>query len=38
VARALEDAGADLLACADIEEGAALRGAGVSARFWCLAR
>jgi alanine racemase len=31
VARALEDAGADLLACADIEEGAALRAAGVSA-------
>src|SRR5438876_11166178 len=29
VARALEDAGADLLACADIEEGAVLRGAGV---------
>ncbi len=29
VARALEDAGADLLACADIEEGAALRAAGV---------
>jgi alanine racemase len=29
VARALEAAGADLLACADIEEGAALRGAGV---------
>jgi alanine racemase len=29
VALALEDAGADLLACADIEEGAALRGAGV---------
>jgi len=29
VARALEDAGADLLACADIEEGAALRDAGV---------
>src|ERR671922_1422358 len=29
VARALEDAGADLLACADIEEGAALRTAGV---------
>src|ERR1700730_7298393 len=28
VARALEDAGADLLACADIEEGAALRAAG----------
>ena len=31
VARALEDAGADLFACADIEEGAALRSAGVSA-------
>lgn len=31
VARALEDAGADLLACADIEEGAALRDAGVRA-------
>jgi alanine racemase len=31
VARALEDAGADLLACADIEEGAALRAAGVHA-------
>jgi alanine racemase len=29
IARALEDAGADLLACADIEEGAALRSAGV---------
>jgi alanine racemase len=29
VARALEDAGADLLACADIEEGAVLRQAGV---------
>src|SRR5476649_585161 len=29
VARALVDAGADLLACADIEEGAALRDAGV---------
>jgi alanine racemase len=29
VACALEDAGADLLACADIEEGAALRAAGV---------
>src|SRR3984893_10178431 len=28
IARALEDAGADLLACADIEEGAALRTAG----------
>ena len=31
VARALEDAGADLLACADIEEGASLRAAGVRA-------
>src|SRR3954452_238745 len=31
VARALEDAGADLLACADIEEGAALRAACVRA-------
>ena len=31
VAHALEDAGADLLACADIEEGAALRTAGVRA-------
>jgi alanine racemase len=31
VARALEDAGADLLACADIAEGAALRAAGVRA-------
>src|SRR3954467_13196653 len=31
VARALEAAGADLLACADIEEGAALRDAGVRA-------
>jgi alanine racemase len=31
VARALEEAGADLLACADIEEGAALRAAGVEA-------
>jgi alanine racemase len=30
VARALEEAGADLLACADIEEGAALRAAGVA--------
>src|SRR5437868_8793914 len=29
VARALEDAGADLLACADIEEGHALRQAGI---------
>src|SRR5207244_4635971 len=33
VARALEDAGADLLACADIEEGAALRDAGVRAQM-----
>src|SRR5262245_7890604 len=31
VARTLEDAGADLLACADIEEGTALRAAGVRA-------
>ena len=31
VALALEEAGADLLACADIEEGAALRAAGVRA-------
>src|SRR4051794_18716369 len=31
VARALEEAGADLLACADIEEGSALRAAGVQA-------
>ncbi len=31
VALALDDAGADLLACADIEEGAALRAAGVRA-------
>src|ERR1700674_6087153 len=31
IARALEDAGADQLACADIEEGAALRTAGVRA-------
>jgi alanine racemase len=30
---ALEDAGADLLACADIEEGAALRSAGVTAEI-----
>ncbi|MGE5244755.1 MAG: alanine racemase [Betaproteobacteria bacterium] len=30
VGLALEDAGADLLACADIEEGAALRAAGVT--------
>src|SRR4029453_522307 len=33
VARALEDAGAALLACADIEEGAALRAAGVRAEI-----
>ena len=33
VALALEDAGADLLACADIEEGAALRDAGVRAEI-----
>ena len=33
VARALEDAGADVLACADIEEGAALRDAGVRAEI-----
>src|SRR5215218_5991842 len=33
VALALEDAGADLLACADIEEGAALRTAGVQAEI-----
>jgi alanine racemase len=33
VARALEDAGADLVACADIEEGAAMRGAGVRAEI-----
>src|SRR2546426_10081415 len=33
VARALEAAGADLLACADIEEGAALRAAGVGAEI-----
>ena len=31
VARALEDAGADLLACADVEEGVELRAAGVQA-------
>ena len=31
--RALEEAGADLLACADIEEGAELRGAGVRAEI-----
>ena len=33
VARALENAGADLLACADIEEGTALRAAGVAAEI-----
>lgn len=33
VARALEDAGADLLACADIEEGLVLRAAGVRAEI-----
>jgi alanine racemase len=33
VALALEDAGADLLACADIEEGASLREAGVRAEI-----
>jgi alanine racemase len=33
VARALEQAGADLLACADIEEGMALRAAGVRAEI-----
>src|SRR6059058_6111662 len=33
VARALEDAGADLLACADLEEGHALREAGVRAEI-----
>ncbi len=33
VARALESAGADLLACADIEEGAALRAAGITAEI-----
>jgi len=33
VGRALEDAGADLLACADIEEGHALRQAGVRAEI-----
>jgi alanine racemase len=33
VARALEAAGADLLACADIEEGAALRAAGVRSQI-----
>src|SRR5262245_7216175 len=31
VARALEEAGAELLACADIEEGASLRHAGIRA-------
>src|SRR3989442_15707025 len=33
VARALEEAGADLVACADIEEGAALRDAGGQAEI-----
>jgi alanine racemase len=33
VAHALENAGADILACADIEEGAALRSAGVRAEI-----
>jgi alanine racemase len=33
IARALENAGADLLACADIEEGATLRAAGVRAEI-----
>jgi alanine racemase len=33
VARALEDAGADLVACADIEEGTSLRAAGVRAEI-----
>src|SRR5580765_7325495 len=33
VGRALGDAGADLLACADIEEGAVLRAAGVRAQI-----
>jgi alanine racemase len=33
IGRALEDAGADLLACADIEEGQALRAAGVRAEI-----
>jgi alanine racemase len=33
VARALENAGADLVACADIEEGAVLRDAGVRAEI-----
>ena len=33
VAKALEAAGADLLACADIEEGAVLRSAGITAEI-----
>lgn len=33
IGRALENAGADVLACADIEEGAALRSAGVRAEI-----
>jgi len=33
VARALEEAGASVLACADIEEGAALRAAGVTCKI-----
>src|SRR5229473_1959766 len=33
VAKALENAGADLLACADIEEGAILRSAGIKAEI-----
>jgi len=33
VARALEEAGASVLACADIEEGAALRAAGVACKI-----
>src|SRR6185295_385565 len=33
VALALEDAGADLVACADIEEGTTLRAAGVRAEI-----
>jgi alanine racemase len=33
IGRALEDAGANLLACADIEEGASLRAAGVGAEI-----
>jgi alanine racemase len=33
IARALEDAGADLVACADIEEGSTLRAAGVRAEI-----